>query len=189
MIEQILIFSWFEREDATICEVCVWVQPNFADKFGFGGGVKYGLGALLRILSFVQFIFQGIDFNGDNVADEIKIHLKKVVVSDKIKIKASGGGNSGKPPEKEASTPGPTPTAKKERRRRNPKGQGEAKEDDGGGNKSFIEDTETLNPKEAYEDLRLQLFKEFGKLKCCAVLAYVYHNLAPKLSYSTVGEC
>jgi len=135
--------------------------------------------SLLRLFTFIQFILQGIDFNGDNFPDEIKILIKAFLVSDEISIGGGGGGAGDSP-----NPPAPSTTRKK--RRANPEGGAEGAED-GSLDQTFTKETSTVPPKVAYDKLRPELVKAFGGKKCCAILGYVYHNLSPKTSYATLG--
>ncbi|CAL8114230.1 unnamed protein product [Orchesella dallaii] len=73
-------------ETNAICRLCLWIQPHFAEKFGFHNRKSLGVGEVINIISMMNWFFRAMDFNNDGVADNVGFKIKSVLVSDQIKI-------------------------------------------------------------------------------------------------------
>ncbi len=199
----------FFRNETYLCEACVWVQPNFAKKYGLGGGVAYGVGEIISILNFALHIYQGIDFNRDGLAEELRVVVKDFIVTDSVQVSekekkvkpgdvppADGSGGAGGSPVSSTTLP----RTARDVDAKSPSGlndeKQEAKEAKEAAKEEEIEEMEepfspeigTFSPKGAFNSLKGPLAALFSRKKCCVILAYVYHNLAPKFSVSSLGK-
>lgn len=88
------LFTYMYSREAHLCSLCIWIQPTFASKFGFGAGVNYGVSEILNIVSFINWVFRGMDFNDDALPEEIGYTIQEILVTDEIKVRPSTTANN-----------------------------------------------------------------------------------------------
>ncbi|CAG7818745.1 unnamed protein product [Allacma fusca] len=71
---------------SSICQLCIWIQPHFAEIFGLGGGLLHGIAEIVDIIKFTDWIFRAIDFNQDGLAENIGFTIKRILLKDSIKL-------------------------------------------------------------------------------------------------------
>ncbi|CAL8075420.1 unnamed protein product [Orchesella dallaii] len=66
---------------ALICNLCIWLQPKFAQWFGFLGGEEYGVTEIVDVVESTNWMFRSMDLNSDNRSDNFGFELSEVIVS------------------------------------------------------------------------------------------------------------
>jgi len=153
------------REDSFICSLCIWVQPNFAAKFAYNSEMEYGLAEIIDVVRIVNWLFRAIDFNEDGIPENIGFSIKRILVADDINFESIALPSHIKPPINS-----------------NLNGEEFFHE------YSFAEEIHTVGTKEALAVVANKLQGNF--VNCCAIFGFLYHNLAPAISTTTIrGLC
>ncbi|CAL8103050.1 unnamed protein product [Orchesella dallaii] len=71
----------YMREDALLCKLCIWLQPEFANKFGFLHGEQYGAAEIVDIVRYLNWVFRPMDFSMDYKTDNVGFRAGHVIVS------------------------------------------------------------------------------------------------------------
>lgn len=70
------------RAQSLLCNLCIWLQPEFAFKFGFQHGIHLGAAEMIDLVRYMNWIFRPMDFNMDYRPENIGFRVRKVMVVD-----------------------------------------------------------------------------------------------------------
>ncbi|CAG7720528.1 unnamed protein product [Allacma fusca] len=149
------------RDDTYICNLCIWLQPNFAQKFSLGGSVQHGAAEIIDLIKFLNWIFRSLDFDQDGLPENIGFVISNLYINDHIRVTTT---------EEPEEHPGKTA-------------------EDGSSSKyMFSTNTNSITTRSALA-LATKHLGPVCK-SSCATLAFVYHNMAPAVSTTNLrGLC
>ncbi|CAG7832795.1 unnamed protein product [Allacma fusca] len=150
------------RQETSICELCIWLQPNFAQKFALGGSVQHGAVEIIEIILFLNYIFRSTDFNQDGLPENIGFSIKRMLINDDIRVTTTGPeiSHPGKPISEDSDTISEDSKTISE-------------------DYLFSSNVNTVSTKSVLALATKNLAPIFDS--CCASLAFIYHNMAPAM--------
>jgi len=74
------------RNQSLICEISVWMDTGFAEKFSLGGELHIAVAEIVDILRYVNWIFRALDTNNDAMPENIGFKIKEIKVNSDITV-------------------------------------------------------------------------------------------------------
>ena len=79
-----IVNSSYPSDETFICQLCIWIQPHFAEIFGLGGGIFHGVAEVIDVIKFANQLFRSMDFNQDGIPENIGFSIKQIWLTDDI---------------------------------------------------------------------------------------------------------